>query len=127
MTEKTDPRALGFNYGAAIGAPRDNPAYAAAEALRTHCLSVLSDWSKRAWDLEIATRDVRIACTPEEQAAKLETLSEVYNRIAAETGHVPTAERFYSHADLASIELRALVGAGKATVNGFKTIRKGCC
>jgi hypothetical protein len=94
-----DPRTAGFNYGRALGAPKGNAAY--DEAVRhTQALGdVAMKFSAAQWRLEMATREVRNACSPEEQITALHELAVIRAEVDEATREVTGAHgRRWFHA-----------------------------
>ena len=83
MTDMIDPRTMGFNYGAGWGGDPKPPLYYLATTLCRELRTKAAFMSARAWELEMAIRDVRIASLGSEKAlavkrleAKLEELGQ---------------------------------------------------
>lgn len=77
MNETSDPRAAGFNYGAALGAPdtiRFRQIVATADKLRQRNAQTARE---RSWRLDMAIRAVRVSCSHEEQERALAALESV--------------------------------------------------
>lgn len=81
MSETTDPRMQGFNYGTGWGSEPKPPIYHVAAKLARDLGKRATELNHEAWELEMAVRHVRVAClgTEKSQAvAKLETLMQKY-------------------------------------------------
>lgn len=63
---KPDPRDLGFNYGSPSQAGERAPVYYEAMKIAEQLGKEASRASDLAWQLQMAIRDVRLACTPQE-------------------------------------------------------------
>lgn len=77
MNEAIDPRANGFNYGAALGAPdtiRFRQIVGIADKLRQRNSQTARE---RSWRLDMAIRAVRVSCSVEEQERALSALESV--------------------------------------------------
>jgi len=76
--EANDPRAKGFNYGAPLPVPAAlTPFSRLADKWRKHNSQ---KGRERSWDLDMAVRFVRVACTEREQANALAYLQHNYGR-----------------------------------------------
>jgi hypothetical protein len=99
-----DPKKVGFNYGAALGAPRDTD-YDRGVRLFERLTAIAHAASDRAWRLNMRLRDVRHACDYVEQASALATLftaTQELSKFSPETPEDPTPN--YSFEELASID-----------------------
>lgn len=84
MTVIIDPRMQGFNYGAGWGEGPKPPVYYFASKLVLDMRRQAGEIGAKAWDLEMAIRDVRLATLGAEKSvaiarleAKLEELTKV--------------------------------------------------
>lgn len=92
-----DPRADGFNYGAALGAPKADPndttvpwerrdmaaEYAHIVRMAQSFGTIAVKLSDAAWKLEMATREVRNATTHSEQLTAMEHARKAWNEVNA--------------------------------------------
>lgn len=74
MTEAYDPRTRGFNYGPGWGPSPKPPVYAHAVRVAYVLGQEATKMSAKAWALEMAIRDVRLACTGVEKAVAVKKL-----------------------------------------------------
>ena len=70
----SDPRALGFNYGKGWGSDPKPPIFLEATRLARILGQEAVQMSARAWALEMALRNVRIATTGAEKASAVAAL-----------------------------------------------------
>jgi hypothetical protein len=70
-----NPRALGFNYGAGWGPTAKPPIYAEAQAVALQLNSIANAASRKAWALEMAIRNVRLAETDTEKKQSVTALA----------------------------------------------------
>jgi hypothetical protein len=68
MNQVIDPRTLGFNYGPGWGSEPKPPVYITAVRICHVLGQEATRMSAKAWALEMAIRDVRLACTGVEKA-----------------------------------------------------------
>lgn len=68
-----DPRSRGFNYGSPIGGPNP-PFYDIAVKVAFVLGRQASALGQKAWDLEMAIKEVRISCSEAEKAKALRAL-----------------------------------------------------
>lgn len=94
---KRDPRADGFNYGAALGAPKADPndttvpwerrdmaaEYSHIVRMAQSFGTIAVKLSDAAWKLEMATREVRNATTHSEQLTAMEHARKAWNEVNA--------------------------------------------
>jgi hypothetical protein len=71
----SDPRDLGFNYGPGWGSQPKPPVYLRAAKLSRVLARRLAEQSAKAWRLEMALRNVRLATTGVEKAIAITELS----------------------------------------------------
>ena len=74
----SDPRAAGFNYSTGWGSHPKPPIYLEALRLSRRLNATALDASQRAWTLEMALRDVRLATTGVEKAVAVQALQRYF-------------------------------------------------
>ena len=81
MSDTSDPRTRGFNYGVGWGSDPKPPVFLTAAKLARDLGKRAAELNREAWALEMAVRHVRVACTIPEKAqaiAKLEAMLSKY-------------------------------------------------
>ena len=68
-------RANGFNYGVGWGPTAKPPIYEEAEELALHLNRLANEASRKAWALEMAIRDVRLAETDTDKKRSVTSLA----------------------------------------------------
>ena len=70
-----DQRANGFNYGVGWGPTAKPPIYEEAQDLALHLNRLANEASRKAWALEMAIRDVRLAETDTDKKRSVTSLA----------------------------------------------------